>query len=74
MVTRSSTRGKREPWESAMEMYSQVASSATKVVAITTSRKEPFSRSSRTRGMSTAAVMTRFMISKRIHGRSLCRG
>ncbi len=47
-----------------MEMYSQVASSATSVVATTTRRKEPFNKSRSTRGTSTAAVMTRFMISK----------
>jgi len=37
-------------------------SPATKAVATTTSKKDPRNKSSRTRGMRTAAVMTRFMI------------
>jgi hypothetical protein len=47
-----------------MDAYSQVASSAASAVASTTIRKEPFRMSSRTNGMRTAAVMTRFMTSR----------
>jgi hypothetical protein len=48
-----------------MERYSHMASSATTAVATTTKGKDPFKRSSRTKGTRTAAVMTRFMISEK---------
>src|ERR1700734_1012319 len=70
MAINSRLRGMRDPCASAMEMYSQVASSATKAVATITSKKDPLSSSSRTRGTRTAAVMTRFILKKHTRLRS----
>ena len=40
----------RDPCASAMEMYSQVASSATKAVATTTSKKDPLQQEQQNQG------------------------